>query len=122
MMLLGGQTSDDALLGERGLNDGVGVFKTIALRDDCLLSWGPQLGRLRRSRDVLGLKLPTVNLLFDEAPAEADGQSRGIVKIVLTRGGGRRCYQPPSPVRTRRIVVWRDRPTGLAQCKTSTVC
>ena len=53
--------------------------------------------------------------MFDEAPAVADGQGRGIVKIVLTRGSGGRGYQPPSPVRTRRIVVRRDWPTGLEE-------
>ena len=113
MILLDGQSADAALLDDRGLNYADGVFETIALRDGCLLSWGAHVERLRRGCDVLGLVPPSVDLLSDEAHAVANGESRGIVKIVLTRGSGGRGYRPPSPSDTRRIVVWRDWPTGL---------
>ena len=113
MILLDGHASDNALLNDRGLAYGDGLFETIALRDGCLLNWSEHMQRLRRGCAVLGLRSPHFPQLCDEAHAVADGHRRGIVKITLTRSAGGRGYRPPNPQCSRRIVAWHDWPMGL---------
>ena len=95
MMLLDGQTSDDALLGDRGLNYGDGVFKTIALRDGCLLSWGAQLGpwselsRQHRGRSRAGACRARFagnsGAIAKNCNVAAAAQEQPDVEIILTR-------------------------------------
>jgi 4-amino-4-deoxychorismate lyase len=113
MILLDGQVSGDALLSDRGLNYGDGLFETIALRDGSLLSWEKHMERLRSGCAALGLSYPTPTQLLNEAHAVAEGRPRGIVKIILTRGGEGRGYRPPHTACTRRIVAWHDWPLEL---------
>ena len=113
MILLDGQASDALLLNDRGLTYGDGLFETIALRDGRLLSWAAHIERLRQGCAVLELPPPVAAQLFDEATEVARGHSRGIVKIMITRGSGGRGYRPPTAVRTCRIVAWHAWPADL---------
>ena len=113
MILLDGQASGDALLSDRGLNYGDGLFETIVLRDGSLLGWEKHMARLGHGCAVLGLTLPSPTQLFDEAHTVAGSRRRGIVKIVLTRSGEGRGYRPSRAACARRIVAWHDWPMEL---------
>ncbi len=113
MILLDGQVSNSPLLADRGLAYGDGLFETIALRDGQLLCWAAHMARLKRGCAVLGLPLPDSAQLLREAEQVAAGQSRGIVKILLTRGSGGRGYRPPQIVQVRRIISRHNWPADL---------
>jgi 4-amino-4-deoxychorismate lyase len=113
MILLDGQPSDSSLLEDRGLAYGDGLFETIALRDGQLLSWAAHLARLDRGCAVLGLPVPDQAQLLHEVNQVAAGRSRGIVKVLLTRGTGGRGYRPPASAQCRRIVSAHAWPADL---------
>lgn len=113
MILLDGQLSDSPMLEDRGLAYGDGLFETIALRDGQLLGWYAHLTRLSHGCEVLGLPQPDYAQLLHEAERVSAGRSRGVVKILLTRGAGGRGYRPPLTTQSRRIVSMHDWPADL---------
>ena len=113
MILLDGQLCDSPLLLDRGLAYGDGLFETIAVCDGQLLCWTAHMARLQRGCAVLALPAPDGAQLLREAEQVAAGQSRGIVKILLTRGTGGRGYRPPQATQLRRIVGLHEWPSDL---------
>ncbi len=79
---------------DRGLAYGDGLFETILVHRGRPVWWSEHLHRLARGCDVLGLSLPDRTFLRAEADALASGCSRGVLKMVLTRGVGERGYMP----------------------------
>ena len=113
MILLDGQLCDSPLLVDRGLAYGDGLFETIALCEGQLLCWAAHMARLQGGCAVLGLPAPDGAQLLREAQQVTAGQSRGIVKILLTRGSGGRGYRPPQATQLRRIVGLHEWPNDL---------
>lgn len=113
MILLDGQLCDSPLLLDRGLAYGDGLFETIAVCDGQLLCWTAHMARLQRGCAVLALPAPDGAQLLREAEQVTAGQSRGIVKILLTRGTGGRGYRPPQATQLRRIVGLHEWPSDL---------
>ncbi len=69
--------------------------------------------RLCRGCDRLGIHPPDTELLRDEAAQEAGEMSKGVLKIMLTRGAGGRGYSPSgahSPCRILHAFPWPDYP------------
>jgi 4-amino-4-deoxychorismate lyase len=76
----------------RGIAYGDGVFETMRVHRGTVAWWGAHWQRLSRGAKCLQLALPT----FEQARAEAfalfeDGGD-GVLKLLLTRGGGGRGY------------------------------
>ena len=113
MILLDGQPADSPLLLDRGLAYGDGLFETIVLCDGQLLCWAAHMARLQRGCAVLGLPAADSAQLLREAQRVTARQSRGIVKILLTRGSGGRGYRPPQATQLRRIVGLHQWPIDL---------
>lgn len=93
--LINGDASDVIPADDRGLAYGDGLFETMALRDGRIRFLDLHLRRM--SRGCLRLNIP---FSVDEALRElligfvAD-QSNGTLKLIVTRGVGRRGYAPP---------------------------
>lgn len=113
MILLDGQICDSPLLLDRGLAYGDGLFETIALRDGQLLCWSAHMARLQRGCAVLGIVVPDLAQLLQEARHLAGERAQGVVKILLTRGSGGRGYRPSAQPQTRRIVSLHEWPAEL---------
>ena len=103
-----GGTIDPA---DRGLQYGDGLFETLAVQDGRarFLDW--HLERLAEGGRRLALPLPESVILQDEI-ARAWPRGRGVVKLVLTRGIGRRGYRPPAVPAVTRIVSGHPWPDG----------
>jgi 4-amino-4-deoxychorismate lyase len=89
---------------DRGLHYGDGLFETMAAQDGRVrfLDW--HLERLAAGAARLAIPLPAPGVLQREIDA-ACGGGRGIVKLIVTRGGGERGYRPPArPVPTRIVI------------------
>lgn len=63
------------------------------------------MARLARGADRLGLALPPLGVLRDEAARIGAELGFGILKVILTRGVGGRGYRPPASVLPRRILL-----------------
>ena len=113
MILLDGQICDSPLLLDRGLAYGDGLFETIALRDGQLLCWSAHMARLQRGCALLGIIVPDLAQLLQEARHLAGERAQGVVKILLTRGSGGRGYRPSAQPQTRRIVSLHEWPAEL---------
>lgn len=110
MILVNGVRQDCVPAADRGLNYGDGVFETIAVRDGRCLLWEEHLARLYDSLARLRFAaVPDRNLLRDEASMLAAEIGHGVLKIVVTRGSGRRGYRvtgDESPNRVIRAQPW----------------
>ena len=103
--LIDGIETDRLPVDDRGLQFGDGLFETIAVRDGGLCLWLRHFERLRRGAEHLGIPHPGQDLLLRECLRLIDGKSEGVVKIILTRGGGGRGYGAPECPRPSRILA-----------------
>ena len=79
---------------DRGLAYGDGVFETMRAHHGTVPWWAAHWARLSLGAERLGLALPPEPRVRDEATRLLDGGD-GVLKLVLTRGGGARGYAPP---------------------------
>lgn len=102
---------------DRGLAFGDGVFETVVVIGGRPALWAEHLARLEAGCHALGFSTPTRDELARDAdrlfPAEDGGC--GILKLIVTRGGGGRGYAPPADPRPRRIALRRELPS-LPRC------
>jgi 4-amino-4-deoxychorismate lyase len=106
MVLVNG-TADGALSAtDRGLAYGDGVFRTLAVRDGHAVAWVRQYAKLQRDCLALRIACPPEPELRDDLARVASAQRECAVKIIVTRGEGRRGYAvPEKPARPLRIVI-----------------
>jgi len=66
--------------------------------------------RLKHGCEVLGITLPAISLLQDEADSLSANSERAVLKLILTRGSGGRGYQPVKHATITRILGLYDWP------------
>jgi 4-amino-4-deoxychorismate lyase len=105
-MLINGAVTNFLPLSDRGLAYGDGVFETIRYCNGRLLFEDLHLQRLQRACRTLDLTLDESALEDDIAKALRLGNTpHGVLKIIVTRGGGGRGYRPPRQQSTRIITL-----------------
>lgn len=115
-LFVNGEARDTLPVSDRGLQYGDGLFETIAVREGKLEFWGRHLARLREGCARLGIAEPDLGELSREARRLIDGRracegvDRGILKIIVTRGGGGRGYRMPEAASPTRIVAFHPWP------------
>jgi 4-amino-4-deoxychorismate lyase len=108
-----GEPAETLRLADRGLQYGDGLFETLAVRDGSLRRLDMHLDRLREGCARLCLPMPEEELLRRELGRAAEGETRAVLKLMLTRGPGGRGYRPPEPPSVTRMVfrhAWPDYP------------
>ncbi len=108
-----GVAQADVSAQDRGLCYGDGVFETCAVRNGIPLLWDRHIARLTHACTRLGMPMPDPERLFSEAFHASAGQSRAVLKIIVTRGVGTRGYMPEDAAVPTRIVMqapWPDYP------------
>ena len=116
-VLINGHATETISASDRGLHYGDGLFETLAVIGGVPCLWQRHMRRLCQGCDRLGMQRPDTHLLRDEAKREAGETSKGVLKIMLTRGSGGRGYMPPpSPGCSRLLQVfpWPDYPSNWA--------
>ncbi len=111
MMLVNGQPTETVAAADRGLQYGDGLFETLAVRRGRPELWDRHLHRLAEGCDRLGLPAPDTGVLAAEADSLCQGVDWGVLKILITRGGGGRGYRLPSSPRPTRILSLHPWPT-----------
>ena len=98
---------------DRGLAYGDGLFETIACAEGRFLLWDRHMRRLETGCKRLSFPVPDWEPLFAEAERLRADRRRGVLKILITRGGGGRGYRPPEQSRVRRVFSWHDLPQDV---------
>lgn len=104
MMLLNGEVSHNAILNDRGLLYGDGVWETLVVRNGQvqLLTW--HLERLYSGLAKLSFHFNEQHLLETEIQRICQGVEAGVLKIIITRGQGQRGYAIPSRATYTRLL------------------
>lgn len=103
--LVNGLQATDVSLHDRGFTYGDGVFRTIRINDGKLSFWDAHFIKLRDDAAALGLSCPDQAVLYQEAQQFLQVQSTGLLKIILTRGGGNRGYAIPLSAKPTRVLM-----------------
>lgn len=110
---------------DRGFHYGDGLFETFAVSNGEPAMWDMHMQRLLLGCQRLGFPAPDPTLLRSEALslcAVPDAPARGVLKIIITRGGGGRGYRAPSPsvvlatggvTRMLALYPWPDYPAAF---------
>jgi 4-amino-4-deoxychorismate lyase len=104
MMLVNGQMADTVSALDRGLAYGDGVFRTLRTQSGQPLWWTDHYAKLAADCAALALDCPDEAELHSEVCRVAEAE-QGVVKIILTRGGGARGYAPPPRQASTRVVL-----------------
>jgi len=91
-------------LNDRGLAYGDGVFETILVHAGQPVWWEEHWQRLMLGARVLGIPGPNENVVLENCRKLLSGESRCVLKIILTRGSGGRGYSPPENPDPRIIL------------------
>ncbi|MFC1690079.1 aminodeoxychorismate lyase [Pseudomonadota bacterium] len=102
--LVDGEISDQISTADRGLQYGDGLFETIAVSGGHPRFWQLHMDRLSAGCERLGIPVTPQPVLLREVKTVCAGQSRCIVKIIITRGNSERNYSPTGLQQANRIV------------------
>lgn len=114
--LLNGEARDSLSIHDRGLHYGDGLFETLAVINGELPLWDAHMSRLERDARRLSIQAPAAELLHGEARRLCQGVSRGVLKIIITRGEGHG-YRIPQAGAVNRILCrypWPRWPSAYA--------
>jgi 4-amino-4-deoxychorismate lyase len=112
-VMINGQATDCISSLDRGLLYGDGVFETIAVENGQPRFWSRHLARLIAGCERLGIPHPELKCLLEESRKILSRVDRGVLKIIVTRGCGRRGYRPATneiPTRIIQLHPWPDYP------------
>ncbi len=110
MILINGQKQQQISVQDRSLQYGDGLFETIAIFKGKPLAWDRHLDRLQHGCERLGIPLPEPSQLKSEAKELSSNCELGVLKLIISRGEGGRCYQAPRQAQTTRILSLHDWP------------
>jgi 4-amino-4-deoxychorismate lyase len=88
---------------DRGLQYGDGLFETMLVRGRRVRLLDYHLDRLMQGCRRLQIEAPSAAVLRREAVARAGQRSEGVLKLILTRGGGARGYRPTGRETSTRV-------------------
>ena len=113
--MINGEIADQVSVLDRGLHYGDGVFETLVAVNGKLVHWEEHMGRLQTGCERLKIPVQDQGLLYDEVQAllkqndttdhVPSGNIRRVVKIIITRGAGKRGYKPSKDPQVTRIVA-----------------
>jgi 4-amino-4-deoxychorismate lyase len=104
MILVNGVVRSEVSAMDRGLAYGDGVFRTFLARGGTALHWHRHYAKLVRDCAALRLRVPDRQVLEADVKAACGDDPRSTVKIVITRGPGRRGYGYAGDEAPTRIV------------------
>ena len=102
--LINGARTPSLSADDRGLAYGDGVFETLAVRAGQVRFADAHFARLAAGCKRLGIDYPGDTLLATEAAELLAGQQLATLKIIVTRGAGKRGYAADSSVPPTRLL------------------
>lgn len=102
-MLVNGKPGNLISIRNRGLLYGDGVFRTMRASQGKIQHWPLHYQKLQHDCNALGIVCPDISLLAMELNDLLLLHPQGVVKLIVTRGEGKRGYAPPSCAETTHI-------------------
>ncbi len=131
--LVNGINSEHISVNDRGLHYGDGLFETIACNNAKPQFLAQHLERMQKGAEQLHIKFPDTHLFHQDIniALDANNQSRCVIKLILTRGQGKRGYAYDNsmpPTRICQLSEWPQHVDGWKQtgikatfCKTQAI-
>ncbi|EPN9631065.1 aminodeoxychorismate lyase [Cronobacter sakazakii] len=124
MLLINGIAQDCLSATDRAVQFGDGCFTTARVRDGVVHLLEAHLARLHEGCERLMIPVPDIDTLRNEMRQAAQGQGSAVVKVIISRGAGKRGYSIAGCSAPTRIVSrgtypdfyseWRERGVSLA--------
>lgn len=105
MMLVNGAAVESIPASDRGLAYGDGVFRTLRAVNDNPLHWHRHYAKLKQDCVSLAIPCPDEAPLLAEARAASIASPQAALKIIVTRGSGKRGYALPDSPMPLRVVI-----------------
>ena len=104
---------------DRGLHYGDGVFETLAYVDGRIQFLQQHLDRMQHGAGRLGIPFPNESRFDDDIDKllKYVDTNKGVVKLILTRGQGKRGYRPDKNSIATRICQYSDWPEHITEWK-----
>ncbi len=115
-VLINGRQEQRVEVSDRAIHYGDGLFETLALVDAGCPWFDRHFARLQEGCERLSIPVPDKQVLLAEVNRLAQGQGRGVIKIIITRGSGGRGYRLPDETTSTRIVSAHAWPAYPAAC------
>jgi len=104
VILINGQPAEHISVLDRGFQYGDGLFETLRVSAGKPRRWAQHMARLAAGCQKLRITLPAPTLLLSEAMSLCAGETDAVLKIIVTRGTGKRGYAPPAQTVTTRVL------------------
>ncbi|MEH2920845.1 aminodeoxychorismate lyase [Samsonia erythrinae] len=114
MLWIDGQLQQQLSVLDRGTQYGDGCFTTARVCAGGIVWLDRHIARLQQAAERLLFPAVDWESLIAEMNQAAQGQSNGVVKVMLTRGVGGRGYSPKGCLQPTRIVMQADYPAHYA--------
>ena len=110
--LVNGEYVDTVNINDRGLQYGDGVFETMAVHNGVIPLWESHWQRLNLGCEKLLITLPDKNTIENEIKLLSDKNDTPhyVIKLIITRGSGKRGYGFSKDQTTTRILSLYDWP------------
>ncbi len=103
--LVNGRADASLPVDDRGLHYGDGLFETLRVAGGEPEFWPEHMARLQCGCQRLKIRPVDPVLLAGDVRQLCSDQD-GVLKIIVTRGAGKRGYRPPVDTEPTRIVLW----------------
>ncbi len=116
-VLINGEPGNEIPVDDRGLSYGDGLFETMALVDGRIRFLDFHLERLDEGCRRLGIAAPNRAALSGDIESLCLKKTRAVIKVIVTRGRGKRGYRISDsavPTRIVSIGAWPDYPDAAA--------
>ena len=114
MILVNGAATHALPATDRGLAYGDGVFRTFAVLSGRIPAWNRHYAKLVSDAQALRIACPEMSSLRGEIERCSAGMTDCAVKVMLTRGSGRRGYALPENTLPTRVVMCTPLPDATA--------
>lgn len=104
VILINGELQEQVSVLDRGFQYGDGLFETLKVIEGTAQYWRRHFRRLKKGCERLSLMLPEQGLLEEEIERVCAGVEEGVLKVILTRGGGQRGYAVSDEVQVTRVL------------------
>jgi len=112
--LVNGAIADAVPADDRGLHYGHGLFETMRLSGGDIPLWSRHRARLLRDAAALGIPCEAATIDRELQWALAQWPREGVVKLIVTAGGGGAGYRAEAPLCANRIFRYRPMPAPRA--------